>query len=183
MSDHDLNERIRSLNKNQRNIFDVINKWARDYFKNLSAKIPHKIEPLHIFITGKGGCGKSHLIRTLYHYLTKTLSYHAKNSEKPRIMLLAPTGVAAINIGGTTIHSALGIPVGNFGKTIPKLNDKMRSSLRNKLLELRAVIIDEISMVSNKLLVYIHQRLVEIFGCSQETPFAGITVICSGDLH
>ena len=59
----------------------------------------------------------------------------------------------------------------------------MKSSLRNKYSELKAVIIDEVSMVSNKLLLYIHQRLVEIFGCSPEIPFAGVTVICSGDLY
>ena len=38
-------------------------------------------------------------------------------------------------------------------------------------------------MVSNKLLLYIHQRLVEIFGCLPDIPYAGVTVICSGDLY
>ena len=90
--------------------------------------------------------------------------------------------VAAINIDGTTIHTGLGIPVGYFGKNLPRLSDKMRSSLRNKLRELRALIIDEISMVSNLQLLYIHLRLVEIFGCSDNIPFAGITVVACGDL-
>ena len=183
MSDNDLNEKIRSLNIQQRSIFDVVNKWARDYVKNLYTIRPKKVEPLHIFLTGKGGCGKSHLIRTIYHSITKTLGYHANDIEKPQVMLLSPTGVAAINIGGTTIHCALGIPVGNFSSTVPKLGDKIKSSLRNKYSELKAVIIDEVSMVSNKLLLYIHQRLVEIFGCSPEIRFAGVTVICSGDLY
>ena len=83
----------------------------------------------------------------------------------PKVLLLAPTGVAAIDIDGTTIHNGLGIPVGYFGKILPRLTDKMRSSLRNKLHELRALIIDEISMVSNLQLLYIHLRLVEIFSC------------------
>ena len=58
----------------------------------------------------------------------------------------------------------------------------MKSSLRDKYSELKAVIIDEVSMVLNKLLLYIHQRLVEIFSCLPDIPFAGVTVICSGDL-
>ena len=60
-------------------------------------------EPLHIFITGSGGCGKSHLVKTIYHSLTKILSYGATTLEKTKVLLLAPTGVAAININGTTI--------------------------------------------------------------------------------
>ena len=116
--------------------------------------------PLHLFITGSGGCGKSHLIKTVYHSLTKTLC--SKNSDRPKVMLVAPTGVGAINIEGMTIHSGLGIPIGHHGKHVSRLGDKMRSKLRSKLSELCVVILDEISMVSNLLLLYIYQRLVEV---------------------
>ena len=68
--------------------------------------------------------------------------------QKPRILLLTPTGAAAINISGTTIHSGLGINVG--GKMFP-LNDHQRAILRNKLSEVRLLIIDEISMFSSTL--------------------------------
>ena len=61
------------------------------------------------------------------------------------------------------MHSEPGIPVGNFHKSIPKLNDKKRSTLRHKLSEERVILIDEISMFSNYLLLHIHQRLNEIF--------------------
>ena len=71
-----------------------------------------------MFITGNGGCGKSHLIRTIYHSLTKTLSNRTMSPDKPMVLLLAPTGVAAINIDGTIIHTGLGIPVGYFGKNL-----------------------------------------------------------------
>ena len=134
-------------------------------------------------MTGKAGCGKSHLIKTIYHSVTKTLSYRGNEPDKPRVMLLAPTGIAAINIGGNTIHSALHIPINVYGKTVPKLSDKVRSSLRNKLSELRLLVIDEVSMVGNKLLTYIDQRLVEILGCSSELAFGGISIIFSGDFH
>ena len=52
------------------------------------------------------------------------------------------------------------------------ISDKKRSALRNSLYELKALIIDEISMVSNLQLLYIHLGLVEIFGCSNNIPFA-----------
>ena len=181
MIDTEVNSRIRSLNIKQREIYEVINKWARDYIKNRSCVLHIDTPPLHLFITGSGGCGKSHLIKTVYHSLTKTLC--SKNSDKPKVLLLAPTGVAAINIEGMTIHSGLGIPIGHHGKHVPRLGDKMRSKLRSKLSELCVVIIDEISMVSNLLLLYIHQRLVEVFASSSDLPFAGISIIVFGDFY
>ena len=90
---------------------------------------------------------------------------------------MAPTGVAAINIDGTTIHTALNIPVGYFGKNLPSLSDKMRSTLRNRLADLKVIIIDEISMVSYNLLYYIHLRLNEIFGTTKIEPFAGLIIL------
>ena len=61
------------------------------------------------------------------------MSYSRKQQTKG-ITTCPNWGVAAININGTTIHSALKIPVGQFGKNVPQLSDKLRSSLRNKLL-------------------------------------------------
>ena len=72
--------------------------------------------------------------------------------NKPKVLFLAPTGVSAVNIDGTTIHSALYISVGYFRRNFPGLSDKMKSSLRNKYSELKVLVIDEISMVSNDLL-------------------------------
>ena len=48
---------------------------------------------------------------------------------KPKVLLIAPTGDAAVKIDGTTIHTALHIPVGYFGKSILSLSGKMRSTL------------------------------------------------------
>ena len=97
-------------------------------------------------------------------------------------MLLAPNGAAAANIDGTTIHSALHIPVGNFKKHLPALNDKIRLPLKNKFSKVKPIIIDEISMVSNNLLSFqIHLRLLEIFVCPNNTPFAGLSISIVGD--
>ena len=112
--------------------------------------------------------------------LSKLLLHRGGDPSKSRILLLAPTGVAAININGTTIHSGLGI-IG--GKGFFPLSDYMRASLRNKLSEVRIIIIDEISMVFSKLLFQLNQRLSEIFGCINDIPFAGLPVILCGDFN
>ena len=78
--------------------------------------------------------------------LSKVLIYKGGELEKPRILLSAPTRVAAISINGTTIHSGLGI--NNGGKLYP-LSEQHRTALRNKSSEVRLIIIDEISMVSS----------------------------------
>ena len=63
------------------------------------------------------------------------------------------------------------------------LNDKQKVFLRKKISEARLVITDKISMVSRKLFVQINQRLIEIFGYTYDMPFAGLSVIVSGDLN
>ena len=63
------------------------------------------------------------------------------------------------------------------------LNDRQQAILRNKLSEVKITIIDEISMVSSMLLYQVNQRLNEIFGYSDQLPFAGLPVIVCGDLY
>ena len=82
---------------------------------------------------------------------------------------------------GTTVHTGLNVPVGFSGKHLPPLNDKMRSMLRNRLLEVK-VITDKVSMVSNDLLLHIQLWLTEIFASEGNFPFAVITVIAVGDI-
>ena len=97
-------------------------------------------------------------------------------------MNIAPTGIAAVNIDGTTVNTGLGIPV-NAGLVLPKLSDRLKCNFREKYCELKVVIIDEISMVSNKRLFHMHSRLCEIFTVGMDVPFGGISVIAVGDLY
>ena len=132
--------------------------WAKKSVNKLFSLAPTAIVPLHNFLTGNAGCGKSFLTKVLYQSLFKTFSYRNSESEKAKVLLLAPTGVGAINIGGATIHTDLNIPVGCFGKHLSPLSDKMISMLRNRLSEVKVIIIDEVSMVPNYLSLHIHLR-------------------------
>ena len=120
-------------------------------------------------------------MRVTYQSLTKTLSYGSTLVDKPKALLMAPTNVAAINIDSTTIYTDFNIPVGHFGGYLPPRSYKMKSSLRNRLSELKIIVIDEISLIFNNLLFYDHLRLNEIFGTVNDKPFAGISVITVGD--
>ena len=117
-----------------------------------------------LFITGKAGTGKSTLLK-----------YFKANTGK-KIIVLAPTGVAAINVGGQTIHSFFRFPSKIIQKdTIRRLRDK--SVVEN----LDMVIIDEVSMVRSDLMDGIDHALRLNRG-RMKTPFGGIQMVFFGDL-
>ena len=95
---------------------------------------------------------------------------------------MAPTGVSAINIEGTTINTALAIPK-DAGKNLPAMSDQKKTQMRLSLSELKLIIIDEVSMVSNIRFLHIHQRLKDIFCSSSSQLFAGISVLVVGDFY
>ena len=181
ISDDKLREAVRSLNNRQRYAYDIVLSWCRNKMKNLNCVNPNEVKPIHLFITGGAGAGKSHLIKTIYHTVSKTFKCAPVNPDKPTVLLMAPTGVAAINIDGTTINTSLAIPK-ETGDNVPAMSDQKRTQMRMSLSELKLLIIDEISMVSNTTLLHIHQRLKEIFGTSNAQLFAGLSIIAVGDM-
>lgn len=84
--------------------------WCRNKIKNMGTLKPLQLPPIRLFITGGAGAGKSHLIKAIYHTVTKNCRDAVINFELPTVLIMAPTGVAVINMSGTTVHSALGIP-------------------------------------------------------------------------
>jgi len=118
----------------------------------------------HVFVTGKAGTGKSTLLRYIW-----------ENIEK-KAVLLAPTGVAAINIGGQTIHSFF-----NFPPSFIQKSNIHRSKKAGIIKNLDAIIIDEISMVRADMMDGIDYAL-RINRNEMEKPFGGIQLICFGDL-
>jgi len=103
-----------------------------------------KLYTNNIFLTGGAGVGKSYLVKDLIKKYPRNL------------VVVAPTGIAAVNIGGQTIHSFF-----EFSRNLSKLNSL--SYPKKKLLQRTdLIIIDEISMVSKKLFDKINERLFEV---------------------
>jgi len=122
----------------------------------------------YYFITGSGGTGKSYMINLITNML----------SERHQVyLLLAPTGVAAQNIGGTTIHSKLRI-VSSYGTFFTRAYTD--NEFRTFLLKVTTIIIDEISMVSAELFDFISNLFANLHDNAR--PFGGINVIVVGDL-
>lgn len=120
----------------------------------------------NVFVTGKAGTGKS----TLLNYF--------RNTTKKKIVVLAPTGVAAINVHGQTIHSFFKFKP---NVTIQKITKKERKS--NKIYKnLDSIVIDEISMVRADLLDCI-DAFLRLNGKNPKMPFGGIQMIFIGDLY
>jgi len=120
---------------------------------------------LNLFITGKAGTGKS------------TLIDYFRSTTKKKTVILAPTGLAAINVKGQTIHSFFHLP--------PHFLDP-RSSPRHSNLriykDLDIIIIDEISMVRADLFDGL-DRFLRVNGKDKNLPFGGVQIIVVGDLY
>lgn len=120
----------------------------------------------HIFITGKAGTGKSVLLQ---YFKLKTAK---------KVVVCAPTGVAALNIGGQTIHSLFRIPPAFIERdSLEPVHYKTALLLRN----IDAVVIDEISMVRADLMDAIDHRLRQTR--NNTLPFGGVQVIMFGDMY
>ena len=175
LPDNEIADSINSLNSKQRETFNAVHTWAKEYVKYDG----HNVESIHTFFTGSRGTGKSHLVKVIYNAISKTLLYHCKDPEKPRVLLLGPTRISTVNIGRNTTHSGLGIkPV----IKLLSLNDKSKATLRNRLSEKKFLIIDELSMVSSDLWTDIDSTLGEIFVMIPKKAFAGLSVMTVADL-
>ena len=91
---------LRSLNVKQKQVFYKIRQWCLD------KTIGKHIKPFNVFVTGGAGTGKSHLIKAIYYEATRLFARMMENPDDVSVLLTAPTGVAAFNINGATIHNA-----------------------------------------------------------------------------
>ena len=118
----------------------------------------------HVFITGRAGTGKS------------TLLQHFAWNTKKQIAICAPTGVAALNVEGQTIHSLFRLPIGLIGDGDIDQNDATRRILN----AIETLVIDEISMVNADLMDAIDRSLRQARGRRGE-PFGGVQIVMFGD--
>ncbi len=142
----------------------------------------------HVFLTGKAGTGKTTFLRNLINLTYK------------KAIIVAPTGIAAINAGGVTIHSMFQLPFGTFlpkepattatqartyGINTPRTIAKylnMTTVKRKVLTDLELLIIDEVSMLRADMLDAIDLVLRYIRRNNQQA-FGGVQVLFIGDLH
>lgn len=141
----------------------------------------------HVFLTGKAGTGKTTFLKNIIEHTHK------------KAIIAAPTGIAAINAGGVTLHSLFQLP---FGAFIP-FNDRikednitiqvntpqslikafqMNKSKRNMLKELELLIIDEVSMLRADLLDAI-DSILRYIKKLESSPFGGVQLLFIGDLY
>lgn len=127
----------------------------------------------NIFLTGKAGTGKT------------TFLHNLKKITPKRLAVVAPTGVAAINAGGVTIHSFFQLPFGPFiPDSLPQNPEGYQKFNREKINLIKSLdllVIDEISMVRADLLDGVDEVLRRYR--NNQKPFGGIQLLMIGDLH
>ncbi|XP_029934951.1 uncharacterized protein LOC115378676 [Myripristis murdjan] len=167
---------IRSLNETQLAVFYKVRQWC---LQKVMGKNP---EPLHVFVTGGAGTGKSHLIRAIEYEAGRLLSTLCDQPDDICVLLTAPTGIAAYNLNAATIHHTLSIGKQASLPYTPLGEDKL-NSLRAKLSQVQILIIDEISMVDHNVLAYVHGRLRQVKQTGDFSPFGNVSVIAVGDFY
>ena len=132
-----------------------------------------------VFLTGKAGTGKS----TFLKYICQT--------TKKKYVVLAPTGIAAINAGGSTLHSFFKLPFHPLLPDDPNFSlrgNKLQSFLkytadRRKLIKnIELVIIDEISMVRADIIDFI-DKVLRVYSQNMREPFGGKQLLLVGDVY
>ena len=139
-----------------------------------------------VFLTGKAGTGKTTLLKNIVEHTHKS------------VVIVAPTGIAALNAGGVTIHSMFQLPPGCFApalnfseeeipfavlpmKKVPKEVSKMAGWKRGVLRKMELLVIDEVSMLRADLLDAIDTALRSIRR-RKNLPFGGVQVLFIGDM-
>ena len=163
-----------SCDKEQLLVIDKTVTYAKSIKKGDMSASP----PL-LVVTGGAGTGKSRTIDILCQHVERILRNEGDNPDQPYILKCAPTGTAAANIDGQTLHQIFKF---SFGPEFRSLNDQQRDKLREQLKNLRILIIDEISMIGSDFLYKIVLRLKEISRHEdRHKPFGGKAVLCFGD--
>jgi hypothetical protein len=141
----------------------------------------------HIFLTGKAGTGKTTFLKNLILHTHK------------QIAIVAPTGIAALNAGGTTIHSQFLLPFGMFipdrsyaeppinganwyTETVLAKRHPLNSIRKQVLRSIDVLVIDEVSMLRADLLDAIDYRLRSVRSNFRQ-PFGGVQLLLIGDLY
>lgn len=125
-------------------------------------------------IQGAAGTGKSHLI----HQMVQLIEHDFGAGS---VLLMAPTGVAANNINGQTLHSALRLSTSRG--QLSSLSGEAERNFQNEMETVKVCIIDEMSMLGIRVLVHVDQRLRQAFPNQQDEAFGGTIMLMLGDFN
>ncbi len=169
LKDADFRKLVQSLNIEQ-----------KEFFYHVLNSVKTGKVPLRLFLSGGAGVGKSTVTNALYEALIRYLNALPENNpDDVSVLKVAPTGKAAFNIRGNTLHSAFKIPA-NRGFNYCTLDRDRLNTIRSQLQRMQVVFIDEISMVGSGMFNFLDLRLQQIMGTKE--PFGGLSIITVGDL-
>ena len=159
---------LSTLEGEQRVIFDE--------YMDAYAKILVDEEPPQMLlnIDGTAGCGKTYLIAAICQGLRKLADEH---DQPDPIRVLAPSGVAALNVRGRTLHSGFSLPLNGFSA----LSGSRLANMQLLWEGVYFVIIDEKSMLGLRTLAQINSRCQQLFPNNANLPFRGLNVALVGD--
>ena len=165
-----------------RKMVQKLNRKQKEFFYHVLHLIKTSENPFYCFLSGGAGIGKSHLTKSLYQAALKYYNTKAGDDfHQVKILMLAPTGKAAYNIKGNTIHSALAIPACQSLRNYKPLDSSRLNTLRCLLGAVKLIFLDEISMVGSTMFnIQINSRLKDIKGSKED--FGGVSIIGIGDL-
>lgn len=127
-----------------------------------------------IFLTGVAGSGKTYTVTAALEVLK---SLHSRE----KVLVTAMTGIAASYLeGGTTFHSALGFPIGNWSREEIVANIRKNPALLSTLVNCKCLVIDEVSFITRSMLHILDFAMQEIRGIRE--PFGGMQLMLIGDL-
>ncbi len=170
ISPNDFRKKLSSLMNDQKRVLKYLH-WKLNPNSGEKSQIM-------LFLTGNAGTGKSWLLEVIVEWLRETKASFAGHDP---VVVAAPTGLAAKNIGGVTLHSLLKLPVQHQGCGLDqlKLHSLTLQRMKKSLMDKKFLIVDEVSMLGEKMLLFANDRLQEVF--DNENPFGGINVIFCGD--
>jgi DNA replication protein DnaC len=164
------------------NIMRALNEKQRRFVLNVLNLLKTSKEPFYYFLSGGAGVGKSHAITAIVQsYMRYNCLFPPTHPEDICVLVAAPTGKAAFNVFGMTLHCTFKLPPNQAGGKLCDLDSSALNTLRTKLFHVNLFIIDEISMVSNRQFYDIDQRLRQIFSTTKD--FGGKSVIAVGHLR
>ncbi|CAB4007910.1 ATP-dependent DNA helicase PIF1 [Paramuricea clavata] len=169
LKDDDFRKLVQSLNIEQ-----------KEFFYHVLNSVKTGKMPLRLFLSEAAGVGKTTVTNALYEALMRYLNAELENDpDDVSVIKVAPTGKAAFNIRGNTLHSSFKIPA-NRGFNYCTLDRDRLNTIRSQLEKLQVIFIDEISLVGSGMFNFLDLRLQQIMGTTE--PFGGLSVITVGDL-